>query len=201
MLWVSERRLHWKWSAVWASVAPGTLLSSAGSCPAGIARAAACGGDHKCSAESEEMCGCFGVSFMSGSPSHTGNVWFCPPHFSYPLDTGFYAICYSGQDAFKRVAWTLASLSMREPGKQSRLVPVFLLPHRKTSALSTSSRLDFSLHHQLYRGRGKGDVACWEVIAVAPFDWALHYVEWRTLLFTERHPRKLQSMVEKNLGF
>lgn len=156
MLWVSERRLHWKWSAVWASLAPGTLLSSAGSCPAGIARAAACGGDHKCSAESEEMCGCFGVSFMSGSPSHTGNVWFCPPRFSYPLDTGFYARCSSGQDAFKRVAWTLASLSMREPGKQSRLVPVFLLPHREISASEHLFQAGLFLASSVVQREGKG---------------------------------------------
>lgn len=137
-------------------------------------------------------------------------VWFSFPHrkcvvLSAPflLSSWYriYARCSSGQDAFKRFAWTLASLSMREPRKQSRLVPVFLLPHRETSASEHLFQAGLFLHHQLYRGRGRDDVACWEVIAVAPFDWALHYVELRTLLFTERHPRKLQSMVEKNFGF
>lgn len=70
----------------------------------------------------------------------------------------------------------------------------------KLQFLSTSSRLDFLLpHHHLYRGSEKADVPCWKVIATASFDWALHYVELRTLLFMKRHPRKLQRRMGKKL--
>ena len=48
---------------------------------------------------------------------------------------------------------------------------------------------------------GNGNVNCWEVVATAPLDGVLYYVESRTLLFTKRHPRKLQSGVEKKSGF
>lgn len=65
---------------------------------------------------------------------------------------------------------------------------------------ATSFRLDFLLpHHHLYRGREKASVPFWKVIATASFDWVLHYVELRTLLFMKRHPRKLQRRVEKKL--
>lgn len=59
MLWISEGRLCWKWSAVWASTVPGTLVSSADSCTAGIPRAAVWDLDCKSSArKSEEISGC-----------------------------------------------------------------------------------------------------------------------------------------------
>lgn len=54
-----------------------------------------------------------------------------------------------------------------------------------------------SFNHQALRGRGKGRLSCRGVFATVTFDWALRYVEWRTLLFTKRHPRKLQSRAEK----
>ena len=59
MLWISVGRLHWKWSAVWASIAPGTLMFSAGSCTAGIPTAAVWDLDQKWAAgKREEICGC-----------------------------------------------------------------------------------------------------------------------------------------------